>query len=394
LLRFDGVFGGEADQILPGARILSAVLEVMATNNGNGARLHRMTEPWQEDDGWISFGGDGVQAGREALAAADATVFGAAALERVDVTASVAAWSANPCSNFGWAFLPAGQNGWDFESSENADPPRLTVEFALGGDPLVAAGDVWRYFKGSSQPPDGWNQPDFDDASWLEGPAGIGYGDGDDATELDDMRGRYLTVFLRKEFEAGDLAGIEELQLTLIHDDGAVAYVNGVEVGRPGMPGGPVSSITAAAASVEAQATAIRVPADLIRAGTNVLAVSIHNASTDSSDLSFTAVLLPVEATVAVDCDAEFRRGDVTADGSINITDAISLLGHLFLGSTAPACLDAADADDNGRLVLTDAIAILNLLFQSGAPLAPPGVECGRDPEPDALGDCSTSGCN
>jgi hypothetical protein len=394
LLRFDGIFGPGAGQIPPGASILSASLEMTATNNGNGARLHRMAEPWEDGDGWSAFGGDGVQAGREALPAVDATASGAAALERIDVTASIAAWSEDPCSNFGWAFLPAGGNGWDFESSEGAEPPRLTVEIAAGGgDPLVAAGDSWRYFKGPAAPPGGWNQPAFDDSSWLEGPAGIGYGDGDDETELDDMRNAYRAVFLRREFEAGDLPGVEELELTLIHDDGAVAYVNGQEVGRANMPDGAVGPATEASAGIEAEATSFRVPASLIADGVNVLAVSVHNAAIDSSDLSFSAVLVPRLPAAAVDCEAEFRRGDATADGSINITDAISLLGHLFLGTEPPACPDAADADDSGRLVLTDAIAILGFLFQNGVPLAEPAAACGRDPEPDALGDCSTPGC-
>jgi hypothetical protein len=394
LLRFDGIFGPGASQIPPGASILSAVLEMTSTNNGNGARLHRMAEPWEDAAGWSAFGSDGIQAGREALAAVDATAAGAGALEQIDVTASLAAWSRDPCSNFGWAFLPVGSNGWDFESSEGTEPPRLTVEVSRGsGDLLVAAGDAWRYLKGFSPAPAGWNDRGFDDASWLEGPAGIGYGDGDDATELPDMMDGYLTVFLRREFEAGDLAGIDELRLTLIHDDGAVAYLNGVEVGRANMPAGAAGSSTAAASSIEARATSFVVAASLLQPGTNVLAASVHNSAIDSSDLSFTAVLLPVAAAGAVDCEAAFRRGDVDGDGTVNITDAISLLGFLFLGSDPPPCLDAADTDDNGRLVLTDAIAILNFLFQSGTPLAPPGTTCGPDAEPDTMGDCSTDGC-
>jgi hypothetical protein len=182
--------------------------------------------------------------------------------------------------------------------------------------------------------------------------------------------------------------------LTLIHDDGAVAYLNGTEVGRANLPAGDVDRQTAAPSSIEAQATSFIVPRSLIRSGTNVLAASIHNADLDSSDLSFTALLLPVAgAAAAVDCNALFQRGDVTADGSLNIADPIALLGHLFLGAAAPACLDAGDADDGGTLVIGDAILLLNFLFVSGSPPAPPGVDCGRDPNPDPLGDCATGAC-
>src|SRR5258705_10772892 len=47
-----------------------------------------------------------------------------------------------------------------------------------------------------------------------------------------------------------------------------------------------------------------------------------------------------------------FRRGDVTGDGGISLADPMALLYHLFLGGASPRCLDAADADDSGRLNL------------------------------------------
>src|SRR6185436_6181336 len=43
-----------------------------------------------------------------------------------------------------------------------------------------------------------------------------------------------------------------------------------------------------------------------------------------------------------------FRRGDTNADAHVDVSDSIATLGYLFLGSGAPACLDAADANDDG----------------------------------------------
>ncbi len=74
------------------------------------------------------------------------------------------------------------------------------------------------------------------------------------------------------------------------------------------------------------------------------------------------------------------HRGDADDNGVLQLTDAIRILGFLFLGGTEPTCLDAADADDNGVLQLTDAIRILGFLFLGGAPPASPG------PPPDACG--------
>ena len=57
-------------------------------------------------------------------------------------------------------------------------------------------------------------------------------------------------------------------------------------------------------------------------------------------------------------CDiVEFRRGDVDADGRLNLTDAVALLGHLFQGADGPTCTKTADATDDGALNLTDVVA-------------------------------------
>jgi 3',5'-cyclic AMP phosphodiesterase CpdA len=88
-----------------------------------------------------------------------------------------------------------------------------------------------------------------------------------------------------------------------------------------------------------------------------------------------------------------FHRGDADGNGKLELTDAVRVLGFLFLGTPMPDCLEAADSDDNGTLQLTDAVRVLSFLFTGGDPPAPPGpppAECGADPagSPD-LG-CST----
>jgi RHS repeat-associated protein len=81
-----------------------------------------------------------------------------------------------------------------------------------------------------------------------------------------------------------------------------------------------------------------------------------------------------------------FLRGDANTDGRVDISDAVTVLLHLFRGRLL-SCLDAADADDSGVLVLTDAIFLLDYLFRAGPPLPPPFTGCGADPTADAL-DC------
>jgi hypothetical protein len=270
---------------------------------------------------------------------------------------------------------------------------------------LIAVGEDWRFFRGSTAPPADWYKPVFDDSRWESGPTGIGYGDGDDATVIDDMQERpddpatpgadesqpgYAGIFARKKFQLEDLDELSELVLSVIFDDGFVAYVNGGEVWRVNIPPGPDTERTLAIRAVEpGPPVQIRIPKALLLRGENLLAASIHNASLSSTDLSF----LPTLGYLPVKADLLFRRGDVTSDGQVNLSDGITLLNHLFRGEPAPACADAADADDSGELNLTDAIFLLYHLFGGGVPPPRPGLSCGFDPTADSLTPCSIAGC-
>jgi len=87
--------------------------------------------------------------------------------------------------------------------------------------------------------------------------------------------------------------------------------------------------------------------------------------------------------------EPKFHRGDGDDNGKLELTDAIRILGFLFLGAPPPTCMDASDADDNGKLELTDAVRILGFLFLGALPPAPPGPPpdpCGADPTPLDVG--------
>ena len=90
----------------------------------------------------------------------------------------------------------------------------------------------------------------------------------------------------------------------------------------------------------------------------------------------------------AMSQETNFQRGDGNDDGRYDISDAVHLLGFLFLGGDGPGCKDAADSDDSGVLNITDAIYSLGNLFLGGPPPPSPGnLGCGPDPSEDTL-DC------
>ncbi len=82
-----------------------------------------------------------------------------------------------------------------------------------------------------------------------------------------------------------------------------------------------------------------------------------------------------------------FIRGDADLSRAVQLTDAVYILMSLFLGGEPLACLDAADANDVGRVDISDPIFILTYLFLGGPQPPPPFPEPGHDLSPEtALG--------
>ena len=144
LVRFLNVFGAGAGQVPQGATVTAATLTLRTGTDASDfsstpTSLHRMLADWGEGSTWDGMNGGVAADGVEAAATADGTVtpdvLGGAA--EFDVRATVQAWS-NGASNFGWALLPDGSNGWRLESSEAPAPearPRLSVTFESAQQP-------------------------------------------------------------------------------------------------------------------------------------------------------------------------------------------------------------------------------------------------------------------
>jgi hypothetical protein len=192
-------------------------------------------------------------------------------------------------------------------TATNTPLPTFTPTPTAGSTPtavptpgyFIQVGESWRYFKGfgeASDPITAWRELGFDDSSWASGPTGIGYGDGDDATVLSDMRYNYISVFTRRSFTVVDLGLVGALYLEVDFDDGFVAYLNGTEVARRSMgaAGAPVSYDTKAFPSHEArrpETVNLSAYVGLLLPGENVLAIQGHNRKIGSSDFSIIPAL-------------------------------------------------------------------------------------------------------
>jgi len=165
-----------------------------------------------------------------------------------------------------------------------------TTTLPAGRTTLVSTGSAWRYLDNGSNQGTAWRAVEFVDTAWRTGRAPLGYGD-TVATVVSfgsSSSRKFVTTYFRRRFTTSSTIG--SLSLRLRRDDGAVVYLDGVEVARSNMPGGSISSTTLASSTIngtgEIAFTTFSLPGQ-IAAGDHVLAVEIHQRSRSSSDIVF-----------------------------------------------------------------------------------------------------------
>lgn len=162
-----------------------------------------------------------------------------------------------------------------------------------GEEVLVVAGAGWKYLDDGSDLGEGWKGLGFDDSSWAQGNAELGYGDGDEVTEIGfggDAENKHITTYFRHGFNVPDPGISSAMTVRVRRDDGVAVYLNGQQIVRDNLPEGagfdtPASSVVDS--DDEGSFFAFSVSPALLVAGENVLAVEIHQASATSSDVSF-----------------------------------------------------------------------------------------------------------
>ncbi len=68
--------------------------------------------------------------------------------------------------------------------------------------------------------------------------------------------------------------------------------------------------------------------------------------------------------------------GDVNLDYRTDVTDALAIIGYMFLGRNEIVCAKAADFNEDGHTDIADAIAILLHLFGEEMRGLPEDVSC------------------
>jgi hypothetical protein len=199
-----------------------------------------------------------------------------------------------------------------------------TVSVTVGTPPatLIDAGSNWKYRASSTAPPANWTANDFNDNAWPGGPAQLGYGDNDEATNISPGGTRYERTQFRRTFNVADPAAVSSMICRLVRDDAAIVYLNGAEAFRHNFDGD-----TPQAAGVDENGWQ-QAPIDptLLRPGVNVIAVEIVQENPNSSDASFD---LALEGTL----NAPRTRGVyLTSPSSVILPDAPVIIAEAVPG--------------------------------------------------------------
>ena len=162
----------------------------------------------------------------------------------------------------------------------------------------------WRYDNSGVDQGTAWRAPGFSDAAWSSGvglfgrettPAVYPY-PFNTAIPSPSQAGGHVTVYYRAHFNwTGGLTNFQLIATNFV-DDGAVYYLNGVEVGRLRVSANPVlHASTASDQGSEGTAELLAFATNNLVPGDNVLAVEVHQSNNTSTDDAFGMSLSAVQ---------------------------------------------------------------------------------------------------
>ncbi|HJN90731.1 MAG TPA: lamin tail domain-containing protein [Verrucomicrobiota bacterium] len=168
---------------------------------------------------------------------------------------------------------------------------------------LIDYGADWKLWRGKKTPsrPDywAWTKAEHDDSDWESATLPVFFGEKvTDGTELEDMKSRYNSFFLRRKFDAPDPDTVTSMTLRAKVDDGFVAYINGTEVARYNVetekPKYTSAASKAASEPLRFRNYALKNLGEILLDGENTIAVIVLNQRRTSPDVLFDARLTAV----------------------------------------------------------------------------------------------------
>lgn len=150
---------------------------------------------------------------------------------------------------------------------------------------LKEFGTTWKYLATGPDQGTAWRASAFDDSAWPSGHGDFGFKN-NNRTTIPATIGR-ATYYFRSTVTVPAGNPIQGAKVNVKVDDGAVVYVNGVEVARYNMGTAAVAFTTLAKSPIDGDAelavTSLAIPKSALKAGTNVVAVEVHQRATRSA---------------------------------------------------------------------------------------------------------------
>jgi len=194
----------------------------------------------------------------------------------------------------------------------------------------------WSYLNDGSNQGIAWSATNFSESVWTtNSPATFYFGESLSGTLLTSNP---ITTYFRKTFSITGLSSYGSFDISIISDDGAIVYVNGVEVGRDNMAAGVVTYTTLASnknGGGEALSTTINIPACSFVEGTNVIAVEVHQSSASNADMRFSLSLTgqPLSGTPTLTRGPYLQMGSETAL-SFRWRTSVACYGRVQVGAS------------------------------------------------------------
>ncbi|MBI5386756.1 MAG: carboxypeptidase regulatory-like domain-containing protein [Verrucomicrobia bacterium] len=234
---------------------------------------------------------------------------------------------------------------------------QLTVRVPLT---LVPLDDTarWQYEQTGANLGTAWRGPSYDDSAWPSGAALLAESSGplpEPIRTLLAVATNKPTFYFRTKFAPPASVTNALLRLRTVVDDGAVFWLNGAELFRLGLGTGSIGFTTRAARTVGLAAW--EGPFDFaspsLLAGTNVLAVEVHQAEVTSPDAVFgatvEALVLPSQRPLDALLSITRHTNAVTlvwTEASLTLEWATNVTGPWTpeVGTTSPATVPATNA--------------------------------------------------
>jgi len=198
-----------------------------------------------------------------------------------------------------------------FANNGGSEPSNMPEKFTA----IIPKSAEWQYL-GGKDPGPGWTT-DITGLDWKSGRAGFGYADEDDATRLTDMKGNYKYLCVRRAFEITGKEDLNRLGLAIAYDDGFICYLNGTEVARKNVKSGCLGGahgVEPHEADHKYQFFPLATSKGLVKPGSNMLALEVHNDDLGSSDLTLDPFLILTDEEIPPAAAAGEKEKDISSD--------------------------------------------------------------------------------